>query len=393
MVSVFTKHQRQLLVLCLCIGMITFEGATTVGLLPVYAVQLGADPATTGAFLAFDFFTVALGTIVGGWLSDRIGHRKQMLLISCAIWIPAALLMTQATDILQLILTTGLMWFPGGIAVAIVNSLAGLSAAEGERGRFLGWTALAGGAGGLVAGLISGPIADRWSFPALFLVMAAVAGLMFVIAIFVQDKVAKRDPTQSGVRPAAQPAIGRLFYLVLLANLFARLGVFTSDLSRPLAMTGLGFDAASVSGAIAFSSAITLPLPLILGRLSDRFGRKRLLALCYGIGTIGILLLIPATAPWQFWLSASLAATINGTIGLAQAFVVDLVPPQAMGRGMGLYNTTTFLAGIVGLSGAGYVIQAFGISTTLLLGACLPLLAIGLVLRQPAPHIEEAAVS
>jgi MFS family permease len=159
-------------------------------------------------------------------------------------------------------------------------------------------------------------------------------------------------------------------------------------------MTGLGLDAASVSGAIAFSSAVALPLPLIIGRLSDRLGRKRLVALCYGVGAVGILLLIPAAAPWQFWLSASLTAAINATIGVIQAYVADLVPPQAMGQGMGLFNMTTFVAGIVGLSGAGYVIQSFGINTTLLLGGCLPLIAIALVLRQrqPAPMIEEVAV-
>src|SRR5688572_11804777 len=104
MFSAITMNKRQLLLLCLCIGLINFEGTITVRLLPVYAIRLGADPTTTGLFVAFAFLTVTLGNIAGGWLSDRIGIRKPILLLSCLAWIPAALLMTQATDMPGLIL-------------------------------------------------------------------------------------------------------------------------------------------------------------------------------------------------------------------------------------------------------------------------------------------------
>src|SRR5437762_3505836 len=58
-----TMNRQQLLALCLCTGLIIFEGTTTVGLLPVYALRLGADPATTGAFLAVAFLTLTVGNL------------------------------------------------------------------------------------------------------------------------------------------------------------------------------------------------------------------------------------------------------------------------------------------------------------------------------------------
>jgi len=390
MFSAITMDKRQLLVLCIATGLVIFQGSTSVGVLPVYAVQMGADSAATGLLLAVGFFAVMTGNIIGGWLSDRVGHRKLILLISLALWIPAALLMTQATNVSQLTLLLGLKWIPGGVANAMIVTITGLSAAEKERGRVFGLAAMAGSIGGLLTGVVSGPLAARWGFPALFVVMAALVAVNLVVAIFV------KDPT---VEPKAAPSVttssvpvGRLFYLIVIANMLARLGAFTSDLGRPLAMTELQFDAAAVSSAIAVSSAVTLPLPLILGWLSDRLGRKRFLTISYAVGAVGVLLLIPASSLWQFWLSATLVSAIISTNGVAQAYIADLVPPQAMGRSISLLITTSFLAGILGLSGGGYVMEALGRNTTLFLGASLVVCGIGLlqVLRQPVPNPEAA---
>ena len=154
MLSAISMNKRQLLLLCLCMGLIPFEAALTIRLLPVYAVRLGADPATTGLFVAFAFLAVTLGNITGGWLSDWIGIRKPILLLSCLVWIPADLLLTQATTIQRLILLIGLVWFPGGIAIAMLSIIAALSTVEGERGKVFGLIALASGSGSLLAGLV-----------------------------------------------------------------------------------------------------------------------------------------------------------------------------------------------------------------------------------------------
>jgi MFS family permease len=152
-------------------------------------------------------------------------------------------------------------------------------------------------------------------------------------------------------------------------------------------MTGLGFDARAVSSAIAISASVTLPVPLVLGWLSDRIGRKRCLFVCYAFSALGLLLLIPALSLWQFWLATSLLAIAEKSNGVTQAYAADLTPAQAIGRGMSLFNSTSLFAGILGLSSAGFLMQTIGIDPTLLLVACLPLIALSLLLRlrPPAP--------
>ena len=105
-------NQWQLIAICTIIGLLVFDATMTLGVIPVYVVRLGADPATTGLYLAFNFFCVTIGNIAGGWLSDRIGQRKRIALISILIMIPIPLLMTQATTVGGLILASGLMWLP-----------------------------------------------------------------------------------------------------------------------------------------------------------------------------------------------------------------------------------------------------------------------------------------
>jgi MFS transporter, DHA1 family, multidrug resistance protein len=399
MFSAIRMDKRQLLALCLCGVMVTFQGTVTVKLLPVYAVQMGADPTTTGLLVAFAFLAVTVGNICGGWLSDWLGVRKPVLLISLGIWIPAALLMTQATTIPWLILTTGILWLPGGLVLAMISIITALSTVKEERGQVFGVQALASGIGALLAGAFGGVIAERWGFPLLFAVMAALDALMLLIAIFIQDKPLPREGDQpqtgDGKLVGKKVSIGQLVPLLLAAHLLVRLSLLASDLGIPLAMTHLGFTAAAVSSAVAVSAAVTFPLPLLLGWLSDKAGRKRLLLLCYGIGALGLFVLASSTGIWHFWLAASLVAMGAAGNGVAKAFVADLAPPQAIGRSMSLFDSTSLFAGIIGLSGGGYMMQTLGIRSALLLGVCLPLMAMALLLRMrvPAPVPSSDAVA
>jgi MFS family permease len=389
MFSSIRMDKRQLLALCLCLVMIAFQATVTIRLLPVYAVQMGADPTTTGLLVSFAFLAVTVGNICGGWLSDWLHVRKPILLISAAIWIPAALSMTQATTISWLILTTGLLWLPGGIVLAMISIITALSTVKEERGKVFGLQALASGFGGLLAGALGGIVAERWGFPRLFVVMAATSMLMLLIAIFIQDGPLSYEGTQpqtgDGKLVGEKVSLGPLVPLLLAAHLLIRLGLLVGDLGAPLAMTQLGFTAAAVSSAVAVSAAVTLPLPLILGWLSDKAGRKRLLLLCYGIGALALLVLASSTWIWHFWLSASLMAISNAGSSVAQAFVADLAPPQAIGRSMSLFHSTSLFAGIIGLSGGGYMMQSLGISSALLLSVCLPVMGMVLLLRLRAP--------
>jgi MFS family permease len=173
--------------------------------------------------------------------------------------------------------------------------------------------------------------------------------------------------------------LGKSFHFLFVASLGAAVASFVFFLGRSFVMTDLGFDAAALSSAGAIGSAIALPVPLLAGWLSDRLGRKRFVAFSFLSATAGLLVLCASTALWHFW-----AASILFTLSFAgepagSALVTDLVPRQALGRALALYNATTWLGGIAGCALTGCAAQGLGTAPTLVAGAFLPLVAIGLL--------------
>ena len=142
-------------------------------------------------------------------------------------------------------------------------------------------------------------------------------------------------------------------------------------------MNNLNFSAAAIASTGAVGGAIALPLPVLLGWLSDRIGRKPLMMLCYLAGLLSMLILSISTSLWHFWVSASLITLLfDVSRGLGSAFVTDLVPEAFLGKGIAIFNVMPWIGGILGFASTGYAIQTFGITSTFVAAAFLPFIAI-----------------
>lgn len=86
----------------------------------------------------------------------------------------------------------------------------------------------------------------------------------------------------------------------------------------------------------------------IIGRLSDYFGRKPLLAVSL-IGTmLANLLSYVALAPWILFLSRILDGITGGNNSVAQAVISDTTEPKDRAKGFGLFGAAFGLAFIIG---------------------------------------------
>lgn len=171
-------------------------------------------------------------------------------------------------DLGQLMLLTGIFYFLLSIGFAINIILVGLSAGEAERGKVFGLLGVTGPVGGVIAGAVSGVIASRWGFPSLFLAAVLIWILALLIALLVEEKLV--TPTVSHVDSGSQSplALGTSFYVMMVANLVVFGCGFVGNLGRPSQMDGLGFDPEAISGVAAIGSAVSIPLPFLLGWLS-----------------------------------------------------------------------------------------------------------------------------
>lgn len=86
----------------------------------------------------------------------------------------------------------------------------------------------------------------------------------------------------------------------------------------------------------------------ILGRLSDRFGRKKLLIISQAGSLVGYLLLGLANSLPLLFLSRLIDGATGGNISIAQAYIADVTNKENRARGMGLIGAAFGLGFIVG---------------------------------------------
>lgn len=373
--------KRQLFALCTC-SLVSFTiGNALAGLMPIYVARFDTTSSAAGNFMASALFALSVGTLAGGWLSDRFQRRRIFIITGGLINIPATWLMGQATELWQLVVLGIVVWFVAGISLSMGAILVGLFADKAERGKVFGAIGLTVALGALLGGATSGVIVKQSGYPALFLACSLCWIIQPIAGLLIQDKVIVQSRRGQPVGIQSRLPLGSAFYVLLLASLVFSIGGFVAGLGRPLLMNRIGFDSEAITSAVGVSGAVSLPFPFLLGWLSDRLGRYRLLALCYVFSALGLVVLAGSTALWQFWLSAVLGAAITAGGALAQALVTDLVPPESLGLGLSRLGAVSWAAGVIGNVGTGYAIQGLGMTVTLVLGAALTLCSIVLLLQ------------
>jgi sugar phosphate permease len=279
------------------------------------------------------------------------------------------------------------------MTATLISILAGLLAGEEERGITFGILALAPSLGALIGGSTAGPIVDRWGYPTMYAALSIFGILWLATSLLLKDEGSTRVQCGETAAQGKRIGLGGGFYLLFLASLAAMVASCVSRLGTWLAMNDLSFAAAGVSSTSAIGGVVTLPLPPLIGWLSDRLGRKKFLILCYLAGTVSLLILLVASSLWHFWVAISLLSilwSVNGAVG--PALVADIVPRESLGRGISLFNVTIWIGGVIGFAVTGYTVQNLGMATTFILAALLPLMAIVLLLPVRQTRHDERSV-
>jgi MFS family permease len=175
-------------------------------------------------------------------------------------------------------------------------------------------------------------------------------------------------------------------FLIVLVDIFAFTLVIPLLAIYAEHLGATPFQATLLVSIFAACQLISGPL---LGRISDRIGRKPMLLLSQ-VGTfVGLLVMASAGSLWVLYLARVLDGATAGNLSLAQAYISDNTTAENRARSFGLIGIAFGLGFFLGPSTTGYLAQ-YGLRVPIYAAAALSFASILctaalLPNQQPAP--------
>lgn len=352
-------------------------------LLPEYTEELGLSKASAGVLAASYPLGVLLAGIPSGLAAARFGVRPTVL---AGLGLMATT--TLAFGFGNSIVLLDLARFAQGVgsSFAWTGALAWLIglAPPGRRGELIG-SVMAAAIAGALLGPVLGGVATVVGTEAAF---GGVAAITLALAAWAWATPAgspgERQPARLVL--AALRDRGVLFgawFVALPALLFGTLGVLA-----PLRLDELGLAAVLIGATFLTAAAFEAVLSPLIGRLSDRRGRR----LPLRAGLTGSTL-VAATIPWlgQRWLLAAFVVLAGIAFGSFWAPALSQLSDLAEARGLdhaygfALVNIAWAPGQALGAAGGGALAGASADAVPYVLLAGLCALTLALMRREPVP--------
>lgn len=310
-------------------------------LLPAFLTQiLGAGPGYIGLIEGVAESTASVLKLLSGWLSDRLGRRKGLVVVGYAIAAVSRPLVAITSAPWQVLAVRFSDRAGKGLRSAPRDALLADSSARAAWGRAFSFHRAMDHLGAVIGPLLAFALTEAFAGRLrLVFVLASVPGILAVavVAFGVRESASPHIPHASLPLVARQPVPRPLRTFLLIVFLFtlgnstdAFLLLRAQDLGVPVAVLPLLWMVLH-----AVKSASSVPG----GALSDQLGRKRVIAvgwLVYAAVYVGFAM---ARSPLAMWLLFAAYGFFFGfTEGVEKALVADLVEAADRGAAFGFYH-------------------------------------------------------
>ncbi|HEX2282459.1 MAG TPA: MFS transporter [Thermomicrobiales bacterium] len=357
------------------------------------AIQESLALSATGAGLVFSVFFAGrlVSNLPAAWLVERVGPKLTAVAGSAALLVGSGLAAV-ATSQATLLPARGIQ----GVGVALLATAGLLSVLRAFPGGGAAMTAfnLATGVGGSAGLLTGGYLTAELGWRAVFWLSTVVSGVLLAGWILARVR-ATVMPTGHATRVETSPAIRRSRsgeIAAVAANLLVFINYSIWVVSLPLlGAEKFGFNAGQVGLMLLFVNVVHLTSAVPIGGIIRRAGAARALAIGFGIGGVGMLL-VPV-APSATWLLAPMALYAVGQVaGNSSAGDLILRLGGGGGRAVGAVRLSSDVGLVAGPAAAGALADAAGVAAPFAVLGVVALVAMGaaaLVIRQPSrPGIE-----
>ncbi len=357
-------------------------------LIPVFLTTvLGAGMGFVGLVEGVAESTASLLKLFSGWISDRLGMRKRLVLGGYSLSTLSRPLMAAATAGWHVLAVRFADRVGKGIRTSPRDALIADFSRPEERGRSFGFHRGMDHVGAIIGPLIAFGMLQylAWDYRTIFW-WAFLPGLLSVAVIL--WGVSERTPTPSTGPPiilSLAPFDRRFRLFLLLVGLFT-LGN-SSDAFLILRAKQGGIPVVHLPLLWIALHITKMASSLPAGITSDRIGRRALIISGWLVYALVYLGFAYAISVWQIWgLFLAYGLFFGLTEGVEKAMVADLVPEPLRGTAYGLYNGAIGLATLPASLIMGFLWETVGIPAAFGFGALMAVLAAGglwLLLRRP----------
>jgi MFS family permease len=325
------------------------EAATSI--LPLFLVSIGAPPAALGMIEGVADAVSSFVKLGAGWFSDRIGRRKPIAVFGYILTGLTTGMFALATTWFQVLLARTAGWFGRGIRGPVRDAMLSESVPAEARGRAFGFHRACDTLGAIVGplfalamiNLLTGYKLPQVIYRQIFW-LTLIPGILSAItfALFVKEHLRPANHTANLIQSIRDlPRNFKVFRVgvgVFGAGDFAH-SLLTLQAIRMLTLTQGPSQAGQTAVALyvvhnVFYAGMSYPI----GALADRVGKRKLLAMGYGLAAMMSLgWMIASPTVWYLGLLFALGGTfIAAEDGLEGALAGDLLPEDVRGTGYGV---------------------------------------------------------
>lgn len=356
----------------------------------IQAVTFLVRPAATYRALELDVPGFALGLLAAsyavfplllavptGGLVDRLGERRLMAIGSAVVLSCSAFLLLWGSSIVALVIGTALLG-AGQLACvvgqqAVVANNAASSRMDSAFG-YLTFAASLGQALGPMAISLVGGASVQPDTQAVFLLSVVMGLVLFATTFGVPARVSgKRKAVSAGGRGSAAALLKAPGVARALATSATVLAVV--DLTMvylPALGADRGLTAATVGAMLTLRAGFSMVSRLLLGRVSRKIGRMRLLVVSLALSTAALAV---AAIPMPAWLLFVVMAVLGLGLGIGQPLTMSWLSAQApegqRGRALALRLAGNRVGQVVLPSAIGVVAAGLGAGGVFLASAAV----------------------
>jgi len=343
-------------------------------LLPLFLTTvLGAGQLYVGLVEGLAESAASLTKLLSGWLSDRLGQRKRLVIVGYALSSLSRPLVALALAPWHVLTVRFSDRLGKGLRTSPRDALIAASTSPEVMGRAFGFHRSMDHLGAVIGPLATvallGVLGHR--LRTIFL-LAAIPGIVSVLVLLlgVTEIHAPAGRSRTGAPNGLPPLDRRLAFFLLVVTIFTLGNSSDAFLLLRAQETGIAVTQLPLLWVLLHVVKAATGMPG--GILSDLHGRRGTIVTGWLVYAVAYLGFGHATRAWQIWaLFAGYGLYFGLTEGVERALIADLVPEARQATAFGLYYCCVGVAALPSSLLMGYLYQGFGAAPAFTLGAIL----------------------